>query len=182
MKVLILSGGSPKGTAFSMCQTFASKLPSSWDAEIVDVSNGVEHCRGCDRCRDGKCIIRDGMDDILDKFISADAAVFATPIRFSGPSSMIKSVIDRFQALWNNPSLLGDRKRAVTFISCGGSESPAADACTRIFRAFAVSFKCVWIDPLVVSGTDKGKYQASEVESFASSFSGSLKDIISADR
>lgn len=181
MKVLILSGGSPNGTTISMCQTFASALPSDWGCEVIDVSGGVAHCRGCDLCRGGTCVIHDEMDHITEAFLASDAVVFATPVRFSGPSSMIKSVIDRFQALWNNPAAYSGKRRAVTYMASGGSPEPSTEACTRVFRAFAAAFGCGWIEPLIVKGTDKGADHSSETGAFAKRFSDSLKDIISAD-
>ena len=140
VKVLILSGGSPNGKTYRMCQSFISALPEGWDASLVQISDEIAHCTGCNRCRTGDCVFHDDMDDIVRKMDASDAVIFATPIRFNGPSSMMKAVIDRFQAVWNRPDRLSPRRRIFTFMATAGSNEPNLAPCTTIFRSFCMAF------------------------------------------
>lgn len=183
VKILILSGGSPNGKTYRMCQSFASALQGDWDASLVQVSDSISHCTGCNRCRTGDCVFHDDMDDIIRLMDAADAVVFATPIRFNGPSSMIKVVVDRFQAVWNRPDRLAPKRRIFTFMATAGSNEPNPGPCTTIFRSFCMAFGGTWVEPFVVSGTDQnGTDPVGPAKEYAVQFSKAVSGIISAER
>jgi arsenate reductase len=74
-------------------------------AEILKVdvpSKHIEPCQGCRFCeKEGYCIQqKDNMGEMNYLLRRADIVVLATPIFFYGPSSQIKALIDRSQALW----------------------------------------------------------------------------------
>jgi len=74
-------------------------------AEILKVDVPSKHiapCQGCRFCeKQGFCRIQDDdMGEINYLLRRADIVVLATPIFFYGPSSQIKALIDRSQALW----------------------------------------------------------------------------------
>lgn len=60
--------------------------------------SGCKEYYGC--LKDGNCVIRDDMDPIYPKLLSADRVVVASPIFFYGISSQLKAAIDRCQAIW----------------------------------------------------------------------------------
>ena len=122
MKALVISGGSVSGNTSVQCQSFLSSLPDDWEGEFFRVGDlDIAHCEGCDSCAEGRCRCDDDMAKVIASFDSADAVVFATPIRFNGPSSSIKTVIDRFQAVWRSPELIGHRRRFMTFMASSAS-------------------------------------------------------------
>ncbi len=178
MKVLVISGGSSGGNTERMCQHFVSALPDGWDSEILHAGRmDISHCDGCDSCTDGECVHDDGMRKVIDSFDSADAVIFATPIRFNGPSSQIKTVMDRFQVLWRSPSAVSRRRRFMTFMASSGSGNPDLRPCTTIFRSFCLSFGGEWTDPFVFRGTDDSVDGMDEaVEAFAVQFSDTVAD------
>ncbi len=183
VKMLILSGGSPNGKTYRMCQSFISALPDGWDVSLVQISDGIAHCTGCNRCRTGDCVFHDDMDDIVREMDAADAVIFATPIRFNGPSSMMKTVIDRFQSVWNRPDRMSAKCRFFTFMATAGSEDPNLAPCTSIFRSFCMAFGGTWIEPFCVSGTDQnGTDPTGPAKGYAVQFSDTVRDIISAER
>lgn len=156
MKVLVISGGSATGNTSRQCQAFVSILPGGWEKRIIRVGDSaIAHCEGCEACAEGPCIHDDDMKDIIRAFDSADVVVFATPIRFNGPSSAIKTVIDRFQVVWHTPDLVEHRRRFMTYIASSGSDNPDTKPCNTIFRSFCLSFGGVWLEPHVFTGTDK---------------------------
>ncbi len=60
----------------------------------------VKPCRGCNACRvSGRCVQRDGMEEIYQAFLECDLLALATPLYFWGPSAQMKLVIDRLYAL-----------------------------------------------------------------------------------
>ena len=156
MKVLVISGGSATGNTSKQCQSFVSSLPSGWAAEVIRTGDlDIRHCEGCDSCADGRCVHDDDMAGIIRSFDSADAVVFATPIRFNGPSSSIKTVLDRFQLVWRSPDAITRKRRFMTFLASSGSDEPDVRPCTTIFRSFCLSFGGEWVEPHIFSGTDR---------------------------
>lgn len=173
----MLSGGSPKGHSFRQCQSFVSVLPGGWEYEIVDLlSKDIAHCRGCNGCKKGACVIEDDMGAIIDSVVGSDLIVFATPIRFNGPSSIIKTVVDRLQAVWNHPEMLAGKKRWFTFMASAGCEDPGIEGCRTVFRSLCLSLGGEWIEPHIFSGTDSS---AEGLESSASSFAESIIPTVS---
>jgi multimeric flavodoxin WrbA/protein-tyrosine-phosphatase len=74
-------------------------------AEVLKIdvpSKHIEPCQGCRFCeKEGYCIQqKDDMGEMNYLLRRADIVVLATPIFFYGPSSQIKALIDRSQALW----------------------------------------------------------------------------------
>lgn len=54
---------------------------------------------GCDMCgMNGDCIQKDKGNEILNKIISADAIIFASPVYYYNVSSQLKMMNDRFYA------------------------------------------------------------------------------------
>lgn len=154
-RALILCGSArPAGATEAMCRAAAEALPDSgYVPEIVRIPVGISHCLDCGLCMDGSCVIDDGMSGIYRAFQDADLLVLATPIHFSGPSSLMKTAVDRFQPYWwvkdsPHPSM-------AIGLMCGGSDSPDFGPTVRILRAFSAMTGMEWLGQLEVSGTDR---------------------------
>lgn len=160
MKALILCGsGNKDGFTWKLCAGTAAGLESSGlSVRTVDVLDyEVDHCTGCGRCSGGNpCPKEDGMAEIMSYFSEADLLILATPIRFSGPSSEIKTVLDRFQPLWHGSGLKCPGYAAG--ILCGGSVNARFAPSVTIFKAFAITAKMEWLGELTVSGTDSMEF------------------------
>lgn len=180
MKVLVISGGAASGNTSVQCQTFLSSLPERWGREMIRVGDLIiNHCDGCGSCAGGECRHDDDMAKVIGAFDSADAVVFATPIRFNGPSSAVKAVIDRFQVVWESPDLIEKKRRFMTFIASSGSDKPDIKPCTTIFRSFCFAFGGEWIEPHVFTGTDRStEGMAVAAAQFASKFAMAVVDRI----
>lgn len=165
---LIICGGRRGGVTDAMCDAASRRLQASgWDAEVVHpLEMDVRHCTGCNGCVSGRCVIDDDMDGIYGSFSSCDLLILATPIRFSGPSSIIKAVLDRFQVLWHVPGMR--RPAATAAMMCGGSPEPRFGFTASIFRVFSITAGTRWMGHAEVQDTDeKGD---SEVESVVGPF------------
>ena len=85
-KVLILSSSPRKGgNSDLLCDEFMrGAKESGHDVEKIFIAQKkINYCMGCGVCNStSKCVQHDDMAEILDKMVSADAIVLATPIYF----------------------------------------------------------------------------------------------------
>ena len=122
MKILILNG-SPrkKGNTAAAVSAF---IAAAGDHEI-DVCNvtglTIHPCVNCDVCQSngGKCARPDDTNTLLDKIISADAVIFATPVYWWGMTAQLKTAIDKLYARVSEIQDAKDRKK-IGIISIGG--------------------------------------------------------------
>jgi len=103
MNVLVLNG-SPKGESsntFMVTTSFLEGLNKNekYNIEVVNISKTkIEHCHGCFVCwtkTPGKCVIKDDMEGLLEKYIKADLIVWSFPLYYFGMPSKIKAFLDR---------------------------------------------------------------------------------------
>lgn len=154
-KTLIVCGSAGRGGVTEMmCQMAADVIRAKgYDSIVVYPSDmRIEHCRGCDRCSEGRCIIDDDMHKLYRLFADSDFLILATPLHFSGPSSLIKTVMDRFQAYWFGKDL--PHPKAAAGMICAGSEKPNFEPTIAIMRAFAITTDMKWLGQLEFAGTD----------------------------
>lgn len=104
--VLILSASPRKnGNSDILCRQF---MRGAQDAghrtELISLyDKSTEFCRACYACfTTGRCVLRDDMEEILDKMQQADVIVVATPTYFYSMNGKLKTVIDRFLPRWQN--------------------------------------------------------------------------------
>ncbi len=98
-KVLILSSSYRKGgNSDTLCDQFAkgaAEVGNEVEKIFVNDKN-IAYCKGCGVCNTThKCVIKDDMAEILDKMVSADVIVMATPVYFYSMNGQMKTLIDR---------------------------------------------------------------------------------------
>ena len=109
MNVIVING-SPRGErSNTMVLTRAFLEGATWessawgDAQVIDISKeDVQGCRGCFSCWEktpGKCIIGDGMCDILPKIIAADIVIWSFPLYSCSFPGKMKCFMDRMLPL-----------------------------------------------------------------------------------
>lgn len=155
-RTLVVCGSAGRGgVTEAMCSAAVDRLRSrGHDAVVVYPSEmRVEHCTGCEGCRTGPCVIDDDMSRIYRLFSESDLVILATPLHFSGPSSVLKTVMDRFQPLWFGRD--GPRPLAMAAMVCAGSDRPNFGPTVTIMRAFAATAGVQWLGHLEISGTDE---------------------------
>ncbi len=166
---VICGTADPVGTTRAMCDQAQRILESKgWKVLSFNPADmDIAHCRDCDSCTDGRCIIHDDMDSIYEAFSSSDLLILSTPMHFSGPSSVIKTVMDRFQPYWNKS--LG-HPRQCALMMCGGSKEPNFDLTERIVKAFCITTGMEYKGSLRIPDTDSGVHHLEdEVLDFMSS-------------
>lgn len=113
MKVLLVNGSPNKeGNTYHACDVVAKRLEEKGiEAEIFNLAgtqyNSCIACGSCYRTQDNTCILKDGLDDLIQKFIEADGIVLASPIHYADISGLMKSAMDRlFYVCGNNGNFL----------------------------------------------------------------------------
>jgi len=99
-KVVVLSGSPRKGGNSDMlCDQFLEGVQKAGhQAEKIFIREmNINYCTGCGTCfnRTKPCPQKDDMAGVLDKMISADVIVMATPIYFYTMNGQMKTLIDR---------------------------------------------------------------------------------------
>lgn len=102
MKIIVFNG-SPRGkggTTNVMVEEFlAGAVEAGAEAEnIFLVEKNINHCLGCVTCwvkTPGKCLQKDGMEELIEKFMGSDIAVLATPVHIDNVTGIMKNFIDR---------------------------------------------------------------------------------------
>jgi multimeric flavodoxin WrbA len=120
----------------------------------------ISPCREYYGClRDGDCVIRDDMDDIYPKLLSADAMIVASPIFFYALSAQLKALIDRCQALWARKYVLKSlnvplRKGAFIAVGATGGEKLFEGAILTV-KYFFKAVNIEYADELLIRRVDK---------------------------
>jgi multimeric flavodoxin WrbA len=99
MKVLGISGSPRKGgnSEFITAHALRAISEEGIETEMVSLAGlNIGHCIGCYACqKEHRCIIDDDLPPILEKMKAADGLILATPVYFSGASSLVKALMDR---------------------------------------------------------------------------------------
>lgn len=97
--VLIISASPRKnGNSNLLCEQFARGAEESGHSveKVFLSSRNIGYCRGCGVCNSThKCVQKDDMAEILDKMVTADIIVLATPVYFYSMDGQLKTFIDR---------------------------------------------------------------------------------------
>jgi len=103
-KKIVLLSGSPRkgGNSELLCDQFIHGATEAGNQveKIFLRDKRINYCTACDACQGngGRCIQQDDMAEILDKMISADVLVMATPVYFYTMNAQMKTLIDRTYA------------------------------------------------------------------------------------
>jgi multimeric flavodoxin WrbA len=134
---------------------------------LIPAELGITPCDGQNTCfRDGRCVIRDGMNGIYEQVLDAPYLLIATPVYFMGPPGSLKAFIDRFQAVWARSAILGkfdadsperrSHHKVFAIIVGATDEKPGMYRPTRsIIKAFSNVIGFEYAGDIVATGLDK---------------------------
>ena len=135
MKVLLVNGSpKAKGCTYTALSEIAAELEKNGvEAEIFHVgSKPIAGCLGCGMCRKtGKCVQDDVVNEAIDKFKTADAYVFGTPVHYASASGAITSFLDRI--FYSNGKNFADKPGAVVVSCRRGGATAAFDQLNKYF-------------------------------------------------
>ena len=145
MKIIALQG-SPrkKGNTAKVLGWMEEEIKSSgYEIEIIYLnSKNIHGCLACAKCKDVSdkigCVQKDDGIEILEKMVSAELVIFASPLYFWGVTAQLKAIIDRTYSLYVNyhqpdhSSLVQGQRQAL--LSTGGG--PYENNAEPVFTAF----------------------------------------------
>jgi len=137
IKILILSASPRKGgNSDLLCDEFlrGAREAGHGAEKIFLREKKTGYCVACDVCRKngGKCFQKDDMGEILEKMITADAIVMATPVYFYTMNAQLKTLIDRVYPKYTEVS---DKDFYFIMTAADGAKG-ATEATLQGFRAF----------------------------------------------
>jgi multimeric flavodoxin WrbA len=103
VKVLVLNGSAKgeKSNTMKLTRAFIEGMAKSeeLDTEILQVYKmNIKPCLGCFACwrtTPGKCVIKDDMESIIEKFLSNDLIIWSFPLYYFNLPSQLKALLDR---------------------------------------------------------------------------------------
>ena len=160
MNILIVSGSrNPEGrTARAVNAVLEGAKEAGSDVELVFLPTlNLERCRQCDQngwgiCKSkGRCVSEDDFNPLLEKMMSADVSVFASPVYFSDLSESLFTFLNKIRRISRNPEAqkrIGN-KPVVGICCAGGSGNGAPDCCASLYKIlFNTGFDVVDMVPV----------------------------------
>jgi multimeric flavodoxin WrbA len=136
-KVLVLSS-SPRrgGNSDLLCDEFI-KGANAAGQEVEKIflnDKTINYCTACGTCQNkgGQCSQKDDMGEVLEKMISADVIVMATPVYFYTMSAQMKTLIDRTYSRYTEIK----NKEFYFFVTAAVNKIPAMERTIEGFRGF----------------------------------------------
>ena len=163
MKVLGIMGSPRMKGNTDLLLDEALKGAESQQAEVEKILADklqIAPCKEYYAClKDGKCFIKDDMDDIYDKLMAADAVIIASPIFFYTVSAQLMLLISRCQALWARKYVLKNMdipEKKGAFIAVGATRGEKLfDGPKLTIKYFFQAINARYTDELLVRGVDK---------------------------
>ncbi len=156
MKVFVVCGGGVSdGNTARICRMVMEGIECRGADVIYEdlTSADIGYCTGCNICREsGRCYQRDDMDHLIELAEESDIMILATPVRFSGPSSLMKRFTERFQPYWHMAR--DDKSGCAAAVICGGSPKPDFNNVIRELKAFTITMGREWVGELTIPSTD----------------------------
>lgn len=99
MKVLLINGSpNEKGCTYTALSEIADQLKKEGiESEIYYIGcKPITPCRACRACaKIGRCVIKDAVNDFVDKAAGFDAFILGSPVHYASASGVIVPFMDR---------------------------------------------------------------------------------------
>lgn len=174
MKVVaVLGSPRKKGASSRISEKFMSTV-SGKGAETQTFSlNGMSYrgCQGCDACKgkSEKCVQKDDLSNVFEELMTADIALFASPVYYWDVSGQFKCFFDRTWSLLKpdymtnpNPSRLPPGKKAVLVLTQGD----VADKHRDVVEKYQTFLSLYGYDVNVIRATECGMERDVNVDLF----------------
>ena len=115
-KILLISGSNRNGNTNYLLKQIEQKIDNT---ELILLSKcNIEYCKGCLACHEiYKCVIKDDINEIINKIKEADLIIFGVPNYFDNVSGLFKNFMDRLHPLYKSELI---KNKNVIFIFTGG--------------------------------------------------------------
>ncbi|WP_320172547.1 flavodoxin family protein [Maridesulfovibrio sp.] len=101
MKAVAFNASARKGgnTSIMLKAVLAPLEAAGIETELIEIGpKPLSGCIACYKCferKDGKCAVKDDMNEYIAKMVEADAIILGSPTYFADVTSNMKSLIDR---------------------------------------------------------------------------------------
>ena len=98
MKILLINGSPRKdsNTEAALNEVAKSLNEENIETEIISIKNDVKGCMACNGCyKLGKCVIDDIVNEVAEKFKTADGIVVGSPTYYASTNGTVISFLDR---------------------------------------------------------------------------------------
>ena len=123
-KVIVISTSLRAGSNSDMLadKFVEGAVASGNEVEKISLAGkNIQFCKGCLACQKlGGCVIKDDVNDIMQKVLSADVVCWATPIYYYEMSGQMKTLIDRMNAMYS----IDYRFRDVYMLTTAAEDEP----------------------------------------------------------
>jgi multimeric flavodoxin WrbA len=136
-KVLIFSSSPRKGgNSDLLCDQFVKGAQEAGHntEKVILKEKKINYCTGCGVCLNGekRCPQKDDMAELLEKMITADVIVMATPVYFYTMSAQMKTLIDRVCSRYTEVS----DKEFYFILAAADTNKQAMERTVEGFRGF----------------------------------------------
>ena len=141
MKITAICGSPRDGSTLAMIENILNLIKAydeDIEIELISVARkNIRHCEGCCDCEeDGKCGIRDEMEDINKIIAESDALIFGSPTYFDNVTGIMKDFIDRTNPLLKDSVLKG---KAVAVVAVGSYNVLSVNKAVENLRSFCAA-------------------------------------------
>lgn len=158
MKKVVVISSSPRadGNSETLAKKFAQGAAEAGNqVKFVVVRDlGLKFCTGCLFCQShDRCVLSDGMNELLPEIQNADVLVFATPIYYYSVSGQLKTFLDRLNPLYPRTNCF---KKLYLLAAAAEDEEGIEEGALSDLRGWASCFDGVKVaDWLCAHGTEK---------------------------
>ena len=170
MKIIGICGRPRKGNTEWLMRKLMTKAQNKGaETELITLRDrNIKVCDGCLVCeKTNACHIKDDMQGIYDKMLSADAVVLGSPTYMDAPTALAMNFIHRMYPLYGK--IKGKRFASVVVGQVGGQEGITSRGKVEdYFKAIAGLFELDHVGSLSVAARDP--HDASKITDIAEQF------------
>ena len=109
-KVLAINSSKRKQNTYGLLEQLQKQLyEKNIEVELLNLFDyDIQACTGCEIClREGRCILRDQGEDLMEKLTEYDGLILSTPVYMGNISGKLKVFVDRTCRWFHRPELIG---------------------------------------------------------------------------
>lgn len=189
-KVIGLCGSPRKGAteyALEYALDAARAVPGVETEVILLRGKDIKRCIHCNLCMDSKtplpdyCSLKDDMKDLIDRFVTADGYIIASPVYEATVTGLLKDFMDRFRGkafatLRNGQNPFEKNPRVGGGIAVGGTRNGGQELTLTAINNFYLTYE------FLVTGGPLGNYLGASVWSKDKKAQGVQEDEVGLDR
>lgn len=150
-------------------QFFKGATEAGNNVKIINLRDiELKFCIGCLTClKTGKCVHKDGVNELLPVVKDADVIVFATPVYYYCLSGQLKTFLDRLNPLYGQEIKF---KEVFLLTSAADTEKSAMDGAIKGLQGWIDCFEGVKLSGVVYGTGVDGKGEIQKTTAFTEAY------------